>query len=386
MNLVEALAYQPTRTHRAVTNAVERHPNTAQTLPGVSGSFLDALIERLRSCPLEPEALSQFGAQLTAREHRGLIYALGQRDESLLPRLRGALEDHLRPASMGPLWRVWTTMPRDGTTTHLLRRGAATHGMAGAVHPAWVTQCEAWLQNQSQPLEQILQWSDQQALRLNELPRLAHSPFIQDSPLIEELWREVLVQGSASQLLGEDPDEVRMRGLALGPKDTQRFGQNYLGKVPPSKWRLPILIELRNRYGLPDALASRPAFWSPVAEPLRQEFRRRLLERDLRRAFRESSDRHRFWASWIEYLRDCTFGAAGRTEYAILEFATFGVVEFFEHGNAAYFYGRDRLDALRRLIPRDPSELKYGNDRIIHRDGWQAEANWQINRRLGPRK
>jgi len=376
------MEFTPTQLNSAVEEALKLHPNTSRVLSAVEGSYLEELIERLRACPMDPEALSRFGSNLTGREHRGLIGALIQQDESLSARILEALQPHLETYSVAPLWRTWIKIPRDRSTLTLLKAAAEEHGMVEAVAPDWVDTADDWMIGE--PIRRITDWADREAYQLLELSRLTETPFPPDVPLVDELWKHVLTQGSKEQLNREPISELRTKGFELGPADVQLFGQNYLSRIPDRDWDIPVLEGVLERYGLPEAQGSREHFWKGVPADAKRKFRRRFLESELEKAFDgdESTDRFEFWERYLDDMRAIDRSHAGPTAYAIMEFSTFGVVEFFEKDNAAYFYPLEEVARLRGIIATQPRDLKSGLDKLIHRRGWQIRARLDMQRRL----
>lgn len=379
MSLVQAMEYTPRLLSEAVDRAIELHPNTARSLPGARGSRLDELIERLMACEGD-EALREFGRAVSPRDERGLLSTLLRQEAVLTRRVVTAFEPHLRSTSLGPLWRIWQNVPLDDSVLELLRAGAERHGMASAVDVGWAERVAGWLRDD--PLSGILRWADAGGLRMSELGRLRASPLQKEGPLTEQLWRLLLTTGSASQLRREDSSELRERGFSMGPEDVIAFGRNYLQSLPSTDWDVRVMETLRDRYGLPGAKRSRGAFWRPVDEEKRQAFRQHFLSRELKKAFGSTPDRHRFWQSWMDEIRDMVTGVAGQTDYAVLEFDNFGVVEFFEKNHAAFFYDLDTLEQMARRSVSHPGDLKVGRDRLIHRQGWERTANRKIRSRL----
>lgn len=90
-------------------------------------------------------------------------------------------------------------------------------------------------------------------------------------------------------------------------------------------------------------------------------------------------------------MLDVTPGFAGDTEWSLIDFPGFSVLEFFKTGNAAYIYpeGERILERIRRGEQfAFPSEIKKildqpvdgrGDNRIIHSGRWQQKA-WRTLR------
>ena len=167
---------------------------------------------------------------------------------------------------------------------------------------------------------------------------------------------------------------------------------NYLECVDRSLWdeNREALEAIRDVYGLPGARDSRPAFWNRVDENRKEDFREYFITQALAHAFRGDSARHRFWMRLRRQMLDVTAGLAGETEWSLIDFPGFSVLEFFKIGNAAYIYPeRERiLTRIRRGKCTYPSEMKKilhqpvdrrGDNRIIHSGRWQQKA-WRTLR------
>ena len=384
MSIRTALNFFPDRLHLVSDQVSKLHPNTAVNPRAVSGDLLESLVRRLRECSDNPTELAYFAANLTGREHRGLLSVLERSDPDLSRLIERALADHLHERSVPHLWNIWQRVPLDRVVLSMLRLAAETFGTAKTVEEDWRERVEGWLAGD--PVSEIVKWMGGESIRVEDIPNLIRSPLSDDTPLISEIWRRVLTTGAASQLLNEDAGMIKERGFSLGPTDVQDFGRNYLVKVPPRQWDLELLKEIRRRYGLPDAIGSRPAFWDPVPDPPKGDFRQFFIKRELADAFGGGSDRHKYWEGWLKDMRDVTSGVAGATSYAIIEFSTFGVIEFFEVGNAAYFYASEEVARLKKVSPDQPSDLKAGSDRLIHSVGWEWRADRMIRKRLTKRR
>ena len=167
---------------------------------------------------------------------------------------------------------------------------------------------------------------------------------------------------------------------------------NYLRCVDPSLWdeNRVALEEIRDSYGLPGARGSRPAFWNRVTEQRQGDFREYFITQALAQAFRGDTVRHLFWMKLRRQMLDVTSGFAGETEWSLIDFAGFSVLEFFKTGNAAYIYpeGERILGRIRRGKCTYPSEMKRilqqpvdgrSDNRIIHSGRWQQKA-WRTLR------
>ena len=65
-------------------------------------------------------------------------------------------------------------------------------------------------------------------------------------------------------------------------------------------------------------------------EKRKGDFREYFVTRALARAFRGDSARHRFWMRLRREMLDVTRGFAGDTEWSLIDFPGFSVLEFFK--------------------------------------------------------
>lgn len=190
----------------------------------------------------------------------------------------------------------------------------------------------------------------------------------------------IFVGGTKVQLQAEGVGALRRGFQELGPLDRMRMGANYLTRIPVTDWDNVFCATLKKAYGLPAAPGALSAFWKAIPKDVQDAFRRLFLVRELTEVLGRDTDRHAYWTGWVDELVDVQRGFAGQTEYAVLRFKGFAVIEFFEVGNAAYFYSDTELrDVLAQTI-RSPRDLKEptGSNRLIHSSGWQSYATQMV--------
>ena len=260
-------------------------------------------------------------------------------------------------------------------------------GMVNALGERYATEGTRWLQDEK-PIDAIVRWTASQEIGWEDLPDLPASPFRADTPLVKQAFHRTLQIGSRRQLLRMTEEIVlegwgEMSGIGLKEACT-----NYLDHVDPSLWaeNRNALETIRKIYGLPGARGSRSDFWKEVSEQRRGDFREYFITRALERAFKGDSARHRFWMALRRGMLDVTHGFAGDSEWSLIDFPGYSVLEFFKVGNAAYLYPEGE-PTLKRIRRRDsfsaPSEIKNiltrpvpgrSDNRIIHSGRWQFKA------------
>lgn len=375
-------SFQPSRLQTAVIRAVELHPNTAAQLPSLDESSLPALRRRVARAAESSSLLESLALELTPREVRGLVSGLDVW-EDLREAVVSLLGMRLRPGHLPLLWRAWQRLPQlrelQGLITALPKESWQFLPAAyAALAPLWVAS--------EQPGVALQGWLDRQQMTHTDLPRLGGVGFMADTPLTRLVHEAVLTHGSAAQLRIEG-DSTLVRLAREMPVDGSRmlFGRNYLARFAPTDWRMPILEQIRKWYGLPRR-PRLPRFWEGVAKETRDAFQQLFIRRTLERAFGDD-ERSRYWLRWAPSLDDAHEGDAGGTRYVVMLFQRFGVIEFFEIGNAAYFYDRTKAESFAARRAYSPADLKdvlfprigwFGDNRLIHRDGWSATADRMV--------
>lgn len=375
--------FRPSRLVAARETVVEQHPSSSTGLRAASGSELASLRERIEAAKGAPAELEAVARQLTLSQVRGLAVQIGPWED-----LRGPISTILRlrrKASLIPhLWRTWQRYPRPAAIRELLRELVKAYGWGG-VADGYETSIEEWTKSGT-PAVAIQSWLDGQGLSYSDMIALADLPLDQDAALVRMVRDAVMTRGSASQLLSEGADRLIEWFPELDVGDRQLFGRNYLVSVDVNCWDAQVLDLLYRAYGAPRS--GRSAFWKEVPEDRRAAFQRWHIERNLEEALGSDTARHRYWMRWSDELVDVDLGKAGQVEYAVLFFETFGVVEFFQKPNAAYFYERSRLKEIRKRSVTHPSDLKdqrraefgpWGDNRLIHSKRWQRRADRMVS-------
>jgi len=297
-------------------------------------------------------ALRMLARQLTGSDLRGLAGRLGPWEE-LREAVRVILSEKLKASFFPYVWSTWQRYPYVDEVQSLLQDLAAEFGWSH-VAASYEQAVQSWMETDP-PERGIQQWLDGQGLSYSDLADLADLPVGLDTPLARYVRNAVMTNGSAHQLQIEGPERLEAWFPELDALARKAFGQNYLVSIDPHRWAPSILELLHDSYGLPDY--GRASFWDRVPEDRRVAFRRWFIERNLDEALGAGTDRHEYWKSWSEELRSVELDIAGGVEYAVLRFDSFGVIEFFETGNAAYFYPLDRLELCQLLCVTPPARV-----------------------------
>lgn len=385
-----ALNFRPARLPKARRTIQQLHPTSEsdrwEPEPG-GDPRLKARIERAARAWDPDRALGQLASSLTHRELRTAVRSIGRWTE-----LRGPVAAIARqrplPAFVPALWKVWEEHPGSDTVVDLLGETASEFGMERAVGNRYREDAIGWFQ-ESIPVDSIVHWTGRRDIGWEELGSIEGYPFRPNTPLVEHVFHRTLQIGAAGQLLRMGNDDLLGGWRAMSGTQHMEACANFLGRIGPGSWngRTEVLEEVRANYGLPGAEGSLRAFWDRVSEERRRDFREYFITRELDYAFKGDTDRHKFWMHQKRDILEVCHGTAGSTEWALIDFPGFSVVEFFELGNAAYLYPSDepmvgRIRTRRRASY--PSELKkimrsvvpgFHDNRILHHRDWQYSAD-----------
>ncbi len=387
-SIEHVLAFRPARLPAVRRRIQESHPATRSRPSELTPSEVSVLRERVDAAARDPDAdreLSTLAGALTPRELRTVVGSIGAWDD-LRPAVQAIALARPKAGYVRALWRVWQGYPSPPEIVTLLTVMGQRFGMSDALGEAYAEDGLGWFGGQA-PLDAIVRWTDNRRIASEKLPGLHASPFRTNTPLIKGIFLRILQIGSRWQLLQIPCDDVLDGWNKMSGEGLKEASANYLDRVDPPLWEdnREALEAIRDAYGLPGARKSRPAFWNRVDEKRKGDFREYFITRELDRAFRGDSARHRFWMRLRRQMLDITSGFAGETEWSLIDFPGFSVLEFFKTGNAAYIYpeGERILGRIRRGKCTYPSEMKQildqpvdsrGDNRIIHSGRWQQKA------------
>lgn len=391
-SIAQRMNFKPTRLPAAVKKVICNHPREGESPPRPPETQFLPVLEKVRAAGGDKEALQSLAQEVTSMETMVLAHAL--RDRNGLEECIFEILSHRPRRSIVPvLWANIEGAPGRPHSLRLLRQIWVEEALQIWPHDKWKEPFSYWI-NSAAPLQSMADWADEHGLPLAQLPNREHSPFQADTPLLAKLVEHILRSGSGEAILREPKRALKSAWNRLPPSSRIEGGQNYLSALRPESWQSWLTDEIEDSFGIPGAEDSRDAFWEPVPERIRKAFRARQLGQTLEKVFQDHA-RLNYWKSrWLDSMRDIKQGMAGRTPYAILDFGRFGVIEFMETGNAAYFYYREDLKELKEKSARWAGALKskkfYSIDRVrgrtrqdnrlLHSRGWQRKADRRMNR------
>lgn len=384
---MEWYRFQPMRLIRAREAIVRAHPGTATAPPMLHSDARSRLRQRVAAAQGDTAALESLSRELTPREVRSLVGGL-EHWEDLRDAVAHLLLIRIRPAHVRFLWHAWQRHPRVFEVGDILVKSADRFGWEEAVGSMYAAMARKWV-TASEPGIAIQRWLDDLGLSFSDCASLAQTPFTPDTPLLRLVRNAVMAHGSGAQLGVERPERLYSWIQELGPEDRILFGRNYLVKIRSGDWHRPILEWIERSYGVPRR-PSFPPFWEGVPESVKSAFQKLFIRKWIREIFHNDIDRRDYWERWADHIEYVQRGEVARTEYGVLDFGSFGVVEFFEYGHAAYFYPEQMLARIRARTITTASDLRelynppFGfrsSNRLIHSPaprGWFGRADEMV--------
>ena len=221
--------------------------------------------------------------------------------------------------------------------------------------------------------------------------------------IFKESWRTLLIKGNGETIKKEKSKRVLVEYIrAENAQYLQPFGQHYLNALKTRKiWAESILEFIVDKYGAPYAIDSgsdiETPFWRKVSKNAKSEFRTWYILKSIDEFF--EGVRADFWKQYVQINKVERVKKILDGDGFMLDFGSFGVVEFKNIGNAAYIYPKQVFENYwgNSDFRKQPYWFKDKNEtirsrsfsgwdgRIIHREEWQIGTSIKINRLLGIR-
>ena len=388
----DRLEFRPRRLPKAVDVLRQQHPLRAGR-PGIfiSDTRSTELIRRVLEIQADRLGLQRLGLTLEHAELRAVLLQVPTVPELAAP-LQTMIPHHAARKLERDCWRVLEAVPGSTPLWALLGRMLNRRAPRSWLPDGWELMLGS-AANAEDPLQALVRTLDMHDLPIEPGEDQGEGlPFRRDTELISRLGilRQVRSQGESLML---DPVQSRADWWkVMGPDDRIAAGRNYLHGVPAYSWEAALIREVEESFGVPGSSRSRSEFWDGVSDSERQAFRDFVLGHRLDQAMAGDTDRHRYWRQWLDEISDLRVARAGSVEFAVLDFGGFGVIEFFEKGNAAYFYSASDLAQIEDSRARNVADLKrilnyrvprrFGRmltgNRLIHSGRWHPKADGLI--------
>ena len=385
-SLRERLEFRPQRVTEAAARVRQVHPAPGSAIVTVGAVGTHAIRKRVEEAQATgfDQALETLARGLTRAELRVVARGLVE-----WPELSAATERVLairRNPDVNPiLWRNVVSAPDQRASARILfdliehPRALWPSGQERELLLQWLDDPEV--------ANGVRNWLHGEGISLDQERRREGSLLGVETRLTSRVAGTILKNGDGRAIVREPSGLLHWGWEVLPPEDRLTAGRNYLQAVLPADWDDRLCGEIRDSYGLPLSSTSRRMFWDAVSEEARKAFQQRFILRVLEGAFFDH-ERKRYWTErWAGEMTEVFEGSAGGTRYVIMLFRGFGVVEFFETGNAAYFYNLETAMKLSTSKPWSPSDLKekhrydvdrrarFADNRLIHSRDWQFTAD-----------
>ena len=165
--------------------------------------------------------------------------------------------------------------------------------------------------------------------------------------LFQVAWRTMLAKGRAGTLQKESSRRILEEYARVTNVPYQSaFGRHYLNALKArNNWDEGILAYIWKTFGEPhssdDETAVDFSFWRDVNPESRQEFLSWVILQRIEDFF--EGERADFWRQYVDQARVKRVREILDKDGFMLDFGTFGVVEFKNVGNAAYVYPRNEF-------------------------------------------
>ena len=205
------------------------------------------------------------------------------------------------------------------------------------------------------------------------------------SEVAAELAFALLCAGRAQHLAGQPEDDLRACFGLLARDDWPAAVNGYFGALDKSRYAKVALDAVIRELGPPRT--SGDPRWRLISAEVASRIHEEVIRRSLQEFFsgQENHERFGFWFGYA--LRMTRVHTRLEGAACLMDFGGFGVIEFRDVGNAAYFYPSDEFARLRDLRAHSPSALKIPSRalaRLTHARSWRETCR-QILAQLGLR-
>jgi hypothetical protein len=380
--------FHPRAVEKVLSEIRRKHQILKSSIHVVSQSIIEKV--RIKLLASSNAELKKLATEMVPEEIRACMYLLD--DQEVSSKAADVLLHRPRKGVLIDVWTKWKqTYPGSPYLEVIVRGLIEKLGTAPLVESANAPQyVSVWL-GDSLFTSGVLSHYHQTKGRTGLDAYLFTSKIKEEHRLFHAVWHQLLASGTGDQLLSESPDRILMEFVkpTTGGADKVAYGRHYLNTLRiQAKWYEPLLDFIVKRYGRPanpDQIED--AFWHGVDDDVKSEFLKWYITKQINDFF--EGGRADFWRYFVKIrsVRDVRKILNG--DGFMLDFGSFGVIEFKTIGNAAYVYPRDIFrrfwsTAQRYSIPssfkertKTVSEL-YWDGRIIHSGDWQPHARARI--------
>ncbi len=380
--------FYPKAVEKILIEIRRKHQVLKHSRDPASQGIIDKVRAKLLACPTDE--IKKLAAELVPEEIRACLYLLD--DHAVSDKAAEVILQRPRKGILIEAWKRWMQNypgPKnlEDVVRGLIEKLGTDYLIERAIAPQYVP---VWLKD-SLFTSGVLSHYHQTKGRTGLDAYLFTSKIKEEHGLFHAVWHRLLTAGTENQLRSEVPDRILMEFVkpTTGGADKVAYGRHYLNTLRiQANWNEPLLDFIVKRFGRPanpDQIED--AFWHGVDDDAKSEFLKWYITKQITDFF--EGDRADFWRYFVKIrsVRDVRKILNG--DGFMLDFGSFGVIEFKMIGNAAYVYPRDIFrhfwsTAQRYSIPSSFKERNktvsdlYWDGRIIHSGDWQPHARSRI--------
>lgn len=386
-------AFEPTRLLAAYERVLAEHPHAVDQATLPDDSLLDRVRNRLyQTAERELPALAR---EFKPIELRAVLHLLATDQEQVIHE-RAALVLQARPRAdlLSPAWTLLSNnYPREMLEGVVRYLGNELGWERARVDPERVERLSRWFAAPSLPRGLLDDFVREEPSALSAW--LSEQGFDENHGLASAVWTTALTQADAALIERIGHAWLVVRADVARQTTQAAFGRNYLAALGGlDHWQVVVLEWILTKFGKPSTIEEGlTPFWRAVPPAQRRQFRQWTTAATIREFFESTDDpygRYAFWETFQDRAHDARTALRGSA--VLIDFGSFGVVEFAEVGNAAYLYPRAHFSEIlgRCARAKSPGDLKQrsstlasphpgpnGDGRMLHSHAWQRRyAPW----------
>lgn len=202
--------------------------------------------------------------------------------------------------------------------------------------------------------------------------------------LYESVMRHVLTTAKTNDFENNPTHEWMAHVLGWPVAEQAMVFDRYCATLPLDHFETQWLKAIEKRYATPET-SKNQYFWKRVSDEARKKYKIWFIG-NIMDIFFSDNRRLVYWKKWLERVED-VWHVSSRQQL-FLDFGSFGVIEFGETGNAAYFYEADVFRGeLKSYANRNNSRsntfLKHQDamTKISHGGDWEYNMDFALNQR-----
>ena len=388
--------------HTVLEQVRERHPFRVQSSNPVSGSLVDEVREKLEASSFIN--LRSLAFSFNIREILACLEIMvHDRDDGIVKKAAEILKIRPREQVILQGWFKLVKFYPHGLLEQTLKGIIAAKGFSILEKSEKVSsQAPTWFVSNRLAEGIFRDYQNSEHSKSLDI-YLSNNLLNEKDGIFKESWRAFLIKGSAKTIKREKAKRILFEYKKVENAEyLQPFGQHYLNVLKKRQiWAESILEFIADKYGTPYAIDSgtdiETPFWRKVSKDAKSEFNTWYLIKSIDDFF--EGVRADFWKQYVEINKVERVKKILDGDGFMLDFGSFGVVEFKYIGNAAYIYPKKAFENywVHSEFRKQPywfkdREATIGNrafpgwdGRIIHREEWQTGTSIKINSLLGIR-